>query len=53
MLIVGIHIRAAVRAAKVLVCSEGILENLSLSSLQARNCIYPSLEKFYDFHMST
>ena len=52
-LMVGIKVKTPVKAAKVLLCSQGIIEDLFLSSLQARNCIYPSLEKFNDFPMST
>ena len=48
-LIVGVYIRTVVKAAKVYVCSERILENLSLCSLWAINGSYPSLENFYDF----
>ena len=53
VLIVGVYIRTAVKAANVHVCSEGILENLSWSLIRARKCSYPSFEKIYDFHMPT
>lgn len=53
VLIVGIYVRTTMKAADALVCSEGILEYFSLSSLRARNCSYPSLEKFNDFPMPT
>ena len=45
--------RTVIEEASVLVCGEWMLRYHSLSLMRARDCSYPSLEKFYDFPMPT
>ena len=53
MVRVGINIGTVMKATGVRVGGEGVLENLSLRLIRARNFSYPRLEKLYDFPMPT
>ena len=53
VLIEGIYMRTVVEAASVLIYGEWMSRYHSLSLIRARECSYPSLEKFYDFPMPT